>query len=657
MIPRIITVVLLVALGQPLLLLAQQQKDPVLFTVGDTPVHLSEFTYIYSKTNGQNADFSQKSLEEYLDLYVRFKLKVQEARQMQVDTIPSLKAELAGYRKQLADSYLIDREVTDKLVRELYERAKQDVDVSHIFVQIGEVGINPMPEDSVAAYAKIMNIRKRLDQGETFEKLVQELSEDEGANSRNGNIGWLTAPLPNGFYDLENAIYNQPIGKPGKPVRTRLGYHIAVVNRRRPARGEVEVAHVLARAQEGNFEAAKARIDSAYAALQQGRSFEEVTGNFSDDKTTADRGGYLGIFGIGRYEKAFEDAAFALDKDGAYSAPIRTSIGWHIIRRISKREIQPFETEKTRLETKIKQDSRFDLARVAMLERIRRENDFKVYSQVLQNFVNAQDSAAFFSFRWKANMDDPEQTIFTLGTDTRATLGEFVDFMNRAVGKRIRYNDQGVATAVQGLYQEFLNDACLRFEEAHLEEKYPEFRSLMREYEEGILLFEATKMVVWDRASQDTVGLEAFYETVKERYQWSERARINTFKIVPESRAKVNEIYTYAQTHTPEETLSHFNTAGQTIVTVEEKTIERKAGTTNVWIPGEVGRLQINRDGTGTFDKIMEVIPPKMKTLQEARGYIIADYQDYLERQWVETLRKQYPVVIQQQVLKSLIKA
>lgn len=657
MILRIITLVLLVALGQPLLLLAQQQKDPVLFTVGDTPVHLSEFTYIYSKTNGQNADFSQKSLEEYLDLYVRFKLKVQEARQMQVDTIPSLKVELAGYRKQLADSYLIDREVTDKLVRELYERAKQDVDVSHIFVQIGEVGINPMPEDSVAAYAKIMNIRKRLDQGETFEKLVQELSEDEGANSRNGNIGWLTAPLPNGFYDLENAIYNQPIGKPGKPVRTRLGYHIAVVNRRRPARGEVEVAHVLARAQEGNFEAAKARIDSAYAALQQGRSFEEVTGNFSDDKTTADRGGYLGIFGIGRYEKAFEDAAFALDKDGAYTAPIRTSIGWHIIRRISKREIQPFETEKTRLETKIKQDSRFDLARVAMLERIRRENDFKVYSQVLQNFVNAQDSAAFFSFRWKANMDDPEQTIFTLGTDTRATLGEFVDFMNRAVGKRIRYNDQGVATAVQGLYQEFLNDACLRFEEAHLEEKYPEFRSLMREYEEGILLFEATKMVVWDRASQDTVGLEAFYETVKERYQWSERARINTFKIVPESRVKVNEIYTYAQTHTPEETLNHFNTAEQTIVTVEEKTIERKAGTTNVWIPGEVGRLQINRDGTGTFDKIMEVIPPKLKTLQEARGYIIADYQDYLERQWVETLRKQYPVVIQQQVLKSLIKA
>ncbi|HMO40426.1 MAG TPA: peptidylprolyl isomerase [Saprospiraceae bacterium] len=656
MILRIITLVLLVAVW-PLLLSAQQQQDPVLFTVGDTPVHLSEFTYIYSKTNGQNADFSQKSLEEYLDLYVRFKLKVKEARQMQVDTIPSLKAELAGYRKQLADSYLIDREVTDKLVRELYERAKEDVDVSHIFVQIGEVGINPMPEDSAAAYAKITAIRKRLDQGETFEKLVQELSEDEGANSRNGNIGWLTAPLPNGFYDLENAIYNQPIGKPGKPVRTRLGYHIAVVNRRRPARGEVEVAHVLARAQEGNFEAAKARIDSAYAALQQGRSFEEVTGNFSDDKTTADRGGYLGIFGIGRYEKAFEDAAFALDKDGAYSAPIRTSIGWHIIRRISKREIQPFETEKTRLETKIKQDSRFDLARVAMLERIRRENDFKVYSQVLQNFVNAQDSAAFFSFRWKASMDDPEQTIFTLGTDTRATLGEFVDFMNRAVGKRIRYNDQGVATAVQGLYQEFLNDACLRFEEAHLEEKYPEFRSLMREYEEGILLFEATKMVVWDRASQDTVGLEAFYETVKERYQWSERARISTFKIAPESRAKVNEIYTYAQTHTPEETLSHFNTAEQTIVTLEEKTIERKAGTTNVWIPGEVGRLQINRDGTGTFDKIMEVIPPKLKTLQEARGYIIADYQDYLERQWVETLRKQYPVVIQQQVLKSLIKA
>ncbi len=657
MIQRIVNLILILAL-MPIFLSAQQQNDPVLFSVNGTPVHVSEFNYIYTKTNGDKADFSKKSLQEYLDLYVKFKLKVQKAKDMQLDTVPSLNAELAGYRKQLADSYLIDREVTDKLIKELYDRIQQDVNVSHILVTIGEPGTNPMPEDSLPAYEKIMEIKKRLDKGENFEKLAQEVSDDRTAKENSGNIGWLVAPLPNGFYELETAIYTAPLNKIVGPVRTRLGYHMVKISERRPARGEVEVAHILARAKDGNFDAAKAKIDSIYSELQKpDQSFEQMVGVVSDDDITNTRGGYLGIFGIGRYERSFEDAAFAIEKDGAISKPVRTSIGWHIIKRISKRTIQPFDIEKSRLEAKIKQDTRFEQARVAMLERIRKENNFKENSAVMNEFIAAQDSNVFFTFKWKDQSSIGDKTLFTLGTTTQATVAEFADYASRATGKRIRMKDIGIKAAVDNLYQEYVNDVCLRFEESQLEVKYPEFKALMREYEEGILLFEATKLLVWDKASQDTLGLEKFYETVKDRYKWEERAIIHTFKIVPESRAKVVAIKDYAEKRPSEQVLQQFNTEDQVVVTYAEKTLERKPGTTSVWNVGETGRLQINRDGSSSFDKIVEVIPPGLKTLKEARGYVIADYQDYLEQKWVEQLRKEYKVDINQKVLESLVKS
>ncbi|MDX1943209.1 MAG: peptidylprolyl isomerase [Saprospiraceae bacterium] len=656
--PRIFTLIAMLA-ALPLLLKAQlKQDDPVLFTVDNTPVHLSEFKYIYTKTNGQTADFSKKSLQEYLDLYVKFKLKVQKAKEMRLDTIPSLQTELAGYRKQLADSYLIDREVTDKLLKELYARIQQDIDVSHILVTIGTPNTVPTPADTLAAYNKIMEIKKRLDKGEDFASVAREASEDPSAKDNGGNIGWLVAPLPNTFYDFENAIYTLAIGKASAPIRTRLGYHLLNVNQRRPARGEIEVAHILARAVNGNFDAAKTKIDAIYAELEMpGANFEQVATEKSDDEITKARGGYLGIFGIGRYERGFEDAAFAIEKDGQFSPPIRTSIGWHIIKRITKRSIQPFDVEKSRLEAKIKQDSRFEQARVAMLERIRKDNNFKEDQAALQAFIVAQDSAEFFTFKWKGIEADSGKILFTLGKDTKASIGEFADFLARSSNRRIRLKDEGVTAAINSLYPEFVNDVCLRFEESQLEVKYPEFKALMREYEEGILLFEATKIIVWDKASQDTIGLEKFYQKEKERYQWAERAVITTFKVTASARGINNDIRNYTVTHTPEEVLAKFNTKDTVIVSIEEKTMERKPGVNTVWKENEVSRPQLNRDGTTVFEKVMKVIPPGIKTLKEARGYVIADYQDYLEQEWVGQLRKIYKININQKVLDSLIKA
>ena len=314
-----------------------QDTDPVLFTVDGLPVHVSEFKYIYSKTNGDKADFSKKSLEEYLDLYVRFKMKVKKARDMKLDTIPSLQQELAGYRRQLANSYLVDKEVTEKLVREAYARSKKDIDISHILFLIKP---DAPAADTLAMYQKAMAAKKRLDAGESFSKVAREVSQDKTAKTNGGRIGFLTALLPSGFYQMENAMYNTPTGKVSLPVRTPVGYHLIKKEGERPARGEIEVAHILIRNDKHPNNGAKAIIDSLYQELQNNGDFTDLAKRHSEDGRTAKRGGYLGIFGINKYERKFEDAAFALSKDNEISKPFASSIGWHIIKWMSKKRIR-----------------------------------------------------------------------------------------------------------------------------------------------------------------------------------------------------------------------------------------------------------------------------------------------------------------------------
>jgi len=221
---------------------AQADAD-VLFTVEDSPVYVGEFKYIYEKTNQDNADYSQASVEEYLELYKKFKLKVQRAKDIKLDTIQALKKELNGYRKQLANSYLIDKEVTERLIKEAYERKKIDVNISHIMVQLPK---GATPQDTLAKFNKIMDLYSQLEAGKKFEELVPQ-SEDKSSIKKRGNLGFVTAVLPSGFYTLENAAYNTTVGGYSKPIRTGVGYHIIQNNGKRPARGEIEAAHILIR--------------------------------------------------------------------------------------------------------------------------------------------------------------------------------------------------------------------------------------------------------------------------------------------------------------------------------------------------------------------------------------------------------------------------
>lgn len=647
--------VLLIALMFVLTAAKAQEESAVLFTVEGKPVTRSEFNYIYKKTNGKEANFSEASLKEYLDLYIKFKLKVQKAEDMQLDTIPSLKKELEGYRRKLADSYLIDKEVTEKLTKEAYERAKQDVEISHILFSIPATASS---EEAQEIYNKALGVRKMIGK-KSFEEVAKEFSDDESVSKNGGYIGFINVLFPDGYYNLETAAYELPLNTLSEPIRTSAGYHILKVHSRRPARGDIEVAHILIRSDNYEGDIAKQKIDSIYQLLEAEANFEEMAERYSEDGRSASKGGYLGFFGINQLQTAFEEAAYAIPEDGQYSEPIQTTIGWHIIKRISKRTIQPYQIEKSRLQQLVKKDARHEEARLAMIERIKKEGNLRLYEDKIKTFA---DTVAdnLLTFKWKAPAEKSSTVIMELGDNYQVTLGDFTDYLGSASRDRIRMGrTTEIPAAVKTLFDRFVESEVMRYEETQLEKKYPEFKYLMNEYEEGILLFEVTKMEVWDKASQDTTGLKAHYERVKDKFRWDERAKAVTYYILPEAKNQLQEIKAYVADHSMKEVLEKYNTPEKNLIRAEEKMAEKTKDNLFFKMPWkEKAVSEIGIDGKTKnffFTKIEEIIPPTTKTLDEARGYIIADYQEYLEREWIRELKKQYDVEINKKVFKDLI--
>ncbi|MCB9333434.1 MAG: peptidylprolyl isomerase [Lewinellaceae bacterium] len=637
---------------------AKHSDDPVLFSVKGNPVHVSEFQHIYTKTNQQNADFSEASLKEYLDLYIKFKLKVQKARDMQLDTVPAFQSELDGYRRQLAASYLVDKEVTDKLVREVYEHMKQDVDISHIFVA---VDINAPAADSMAAYNRAMRLLKQVQNGASFEQVARDSSDDKSAKTNGGNLGFVTAMLPNGYYNLEKAIYNAKAGALLGPIRTNAGYHVVKVNSFRPARGEVEVAQILIRAGDNEEDNVRKRMqaDSVYAQLQRGKGWDEICSRVSEDKMSAEKGGYIGFFGINRYQKSFEDAAFALENDGDISKPVSTTIGWHIIKRISKRGLGSFEELRRPFSELVKRDSRSEIATKSMIERIQKEGNFKEYPENLAKWTAGQTDSVFLTFKWKPNPQKPQTPLMQFGSNKTYTVADFEEYCARAARERMRGMGTPMDEVVRKLHQGWVEEVSLEFEESQLDKKYPEFHSQMREYEEGMLLFDAAKQEVWDRANADSTGLEAYFEkNLKNKYMWDERARVSMYTLKSDDPQLLLKVRDYAAKKSSKEVLEKFNKKEEVLVRLE-KTYEKgkRQELNDIWKSGSMTSAKADAGTqTASFMKIEAIIPPTPKALEEARGYAVADYQEYLEKQWVDRLRAEYPVEVNEAAFKALIR-
>ncbi|MES2619793.1 MAG: peptidylprolyl isomerase [Bacteroidota bacterium] len=637
---------------------SQTADNRTLFTVGSDKIAVSEFEYVYNKNNVNNqADYSEKSLRDYLSLYENFRLKVKEAEAMQLDTISSLKSELEGYRKQLSKSYLTDREISDRLITEAYERSKTEVNTSHILVKCDE---NANPADTLAAYKKIMALRKRIEKGESFEKVAKESSEDLSAKTNEGNIGWFT--VFGTIYPFETVAYNLKPGELSQPVRTEFGYHLVRLNDTRQARGQIHVAHLLIRFSEGASDAEKEtihkRTDSVYALITSDKiTFDEAVKTFSDDKATRVKGGELQWFGSGtqiRMVPQFEDASFSLKKDGEFTKPIMTQFGWHIIKRLEKREIPSFSDAKGDIKKKVERDSRSQVAKSVLINRIKKENNFTQFPEVKAKFA-AQVDSSILKANWKADSTLRTSKVLFALAGKNYTVSDFVDYVEKNSKKR---SDKMKDALLNEYYESFVNAKCLEYEESMLEVKKPEFKNLIKEYRDGILLFELMDRMVWTKAVKDTLGLEEFRKKNESRYMWGNRAEVEIYNC--NDQTICNDARKLVEKKKPaEEVKVKLNKEGanahvSAIAGKYEKgqydvvdKIEWKAGLTPV--------TKIN-DSSFQFILVKQIANPEPKSLKEAKGYIVSDYQEYLEKTWLAELRNKYPIVLDDAVLRSLVK-
>lgn len=628
-----------------------------LFTYGGNQVSKEEFISIYKKNSiNKQPDFSDSALRDYLNLYSLFRMKVAEAEAEKLDTLPSVSRELDNYRKQLARNYFTDEEVTNRLIREAYDRMKEDVRVTHILILCRQGA------DSTAAYRKIDSIYKAITtQKADFGEMAKQYSEDKDSKDNGGDIGYFTALQT--VYPFENVAYTTAVGKVSAPFRTQFGYHILKVIDKRPSVGEIKVAQILiatpkSKGQEGVTEARK-RADSIVTALRNGSSFEAMVKKYSNDKFSVDNNGELAAFGAGRMTPAFEKAAFALNKPGDISAPVQSDYGFHIIKLIKKYPLKPYDSLQPQLKRKVENDYRAQVARDIFFEKVKQKNGFKEFpanlAALIQKFNKIPDTGAEGNSFKEEDFRNMREPLFMLGNN-KYLQSDFVSFMNTMTRGKIM-GPRGAV--VNDLYKVYVTNVVNDFEEHKLVEENPDFKNLMSEYRSGILLFELMDRNVWGKASKDSAGLQAFYETRKGKYQWEPGFRGAVYKFKDEESMKKGLKLISANTK-DEEILKAVNTqANPDAVSISHNFYEfsRFTDVPKADIKKDQPSKPVKKDGVYIVVKATEVYDtPSNKTLDEARGYVVAEYQDYLEKKWNEHMRQKFPFKVDEAVYNSMVK-
>lgn len=646
---------------------AQVAQEPVVLTVAGESVTLSDFEAIFMKNN-RDSVITREALDEYLELFVNFRLKVTEAETLGMDTSEAFQRELQGYRTQLARPYLTDGEFLETLVREAYERQQEEVRARHILVNCSPTAT---PEDTLIAWSRAKKLRDRVLAGEDFEVVAQTKngSDDPSVRDNGGDLGWFTAFSM--VYPFEQAAYNTEVGGISPIVRTRFGYHFLEVTGRRAARGEIKVAHIMVRTRnpQDTLEVAEAegRIRTIYSELQAGAPWQEMAMKYSDDKSSAGKGGELPWFGTGKMVEAFEDASFGLPSDGAISEPFRTSFGWHIVKRIAYKPLPEFDAVKKELEKKVGRDSRSELTRASFLAKLKDEYNVKVYRDALKPYrklaINT-DSAFFDGHPVKGLGEKFRSALLVDIAGNTATVGDFADEMNN---RRFRNAADGPAAIIEESFEAWVDELVMDFEDAQLETKHAAFRLLMEEYHDGILLFELTDEQVWSRAVEDTVGLETFHREHAQDFMWDRRADIRVFtcgdkKIAKQVRkliTKGGDLIAYRRDVTGADPLALSIEAGKYEAgdnPWSDKVLETYNGTTFAPTEGKPTFLEFTAGGDEIIlVEVRDVRDAEPKLLEEARGQVIAAYQDHLEQAWLESLREKYPVMTYPEVMYTLI--
>ena len=567
-------------------------------SINGKPVTAEEFLYIYEKNNQAGA-IDPKSMTEYLDMFINFKLKVAEAEAQGIDTTEAFKKELKGYRAQATPKYLQDEAALDSMIELSWRHLSKDRRAAHIAVQC------PATADSAAqaeALAKINEAYERVTVGkltterkkvkdkwkniekrqpvEAFDVVARALSSDPQVQQTGGELGWIT-PFRY-VYPLEEAVYNTPVGSVSGVFRTQYGFHIVLVEEERD-RLEVKASHIMKMVPADSLEAEKKVLIDSIAKTVTPENFADVARAESDDRGSSVRGGELGWFGKGMMVKAFEEAAYSM-KPGEISAPFRTQYGWHILYKEDERGIQPLDSMRTQITRQVQRDERAKEADKSFIRKTRAE------------------------YNLPAEMSDAEVKAYA---------------------------------------------------DEHLEEKYPDLKNLVHEYHDGILLFEVSLREVWDKAAKDTAGLEAYFQANKKKYTW-EKPHWKGYLLQCKDAQSAKAAQTIIKNAHPDSIKSYIaHRVNQDSLTC----VKMQYGLWEQGKNAAVDKFGLKIKGAEfTPNEQLPVVVCVGKKLKapaawdDEKGKVTTDYQDYLEAEWIKKLREKYPVVINEEVWERIRK-
>jgi peptidyl-prolyl cis-trans isomerase SurA len=643
-----------IAIGVSSMLTVFSAQAQTLFTYGPNAVSKEEFLRVYQKNNAQKKpDFSAKSVNEYLDLYSLFRMKVKEAEQMKLDTTTAVRTELNNYKGQLARTYLSDKEVTRELVKQAYERMKEEVKVAHILIPV-------RPNDDTAkAYQKIDSIYNAIvSKKADFGEMAKQFSEDKSSAVKGGEIGYISALQV--VYPFENAAYTTAPGQVSKPFRTQFGYHIIKVEDKRKSRGQVQVAQIMiaspkSKGEQGNADAL-AKMDKIQAELKGGKKFEDLAKEYSDDKFSKDKGGVMEPFGVGKLMPEFENAAFALKNPGDVAQPIKTEYGLHLIKLVKKIPLESFENVQDNITRRVENDGRAIVAKEAYQEKVKKQHGFKDYPENFAKVMSALPPADSKEKTFKA--DDFKSYTAPLFELNGKKYTQY-DFMSYAEGLTKGSLLGNRETAMRDLYKMYQSTTLNDLQQEELEKNNADFRNLITEYRDGILLFDLMDKNVWSKASKDSVGLQEFYTSHKQKYQWQpgfegtvyqsgSDVDLNKLKAELDKGGDVNEVM---------QKLTNATNPIQVSQQSGRFEFTRFPVDQSYFAEGKTSKIFRNDDGTFSMvvaNKLFKT--PAERTLDEARGFAIADYQDYLEKKWNDELKAKYPVKVEEKAMKSIVK-
>lgn len=623
------------------------KEDPVLLEINGSKVTKSEFHYIYEKNNqDEEGLYTEEQVRDYLDRFKDFKLKVHEAKQQGLDTTEDFRSEFEEYKNELAQPYLTDEEAIEELVREAYERSKELVRASHILVRDEDD-----PEDTLEAYEKLDKIKEKYHDNRDFNELAVEYSEDPSVEQNQGDLGFFGAF--DMAYPFEEKAYNTEPGEVAGPFKTEFGYHLIKVHERKTHPGEVDAGHVMIGLQQRRItpEEGEEIADSVYDQIQDGMSFEEAAQQYSDDQQSARRGGRLNTFSYTERQlpRDFIDKAFELE-EGEISEPIQTSFGWHIVKKFEEHPLPSYEEKRNELEQRVKNSERIKEAEKAALQSFKEEHDF------------SESSFQFWFFERSTGVDESllegewefdeggfliDRSLFSVG-DKSFSRRDFAHYMQNNQEEE-KYAD--LDKAIDGYYEEFVENKVRQYHEENLEKHYPEYRNVLAEYRDGLLLFDIMEQEVWDKANEDTAGLKHFFEENIDQYREENvglvfRYRLNT---IPEDFALKDMEQEDRKAEV--ESLKEEGKINKDTLHLNQQHWQDLPETEDF----KEGSWAFREDGNPVFYRIEEIKEEGVPDLARIRGRVSSDYQDKLEREWVESLHKKYEVALNEDVLREII--